>query len=402
MNPKLRPLETHTVLQHGRPAILLRDPLRLTDRVLIIPQALAPLLSLCDGTRDVEELRAALAVRFGLPLTQSQIQGFIQQLGEALMLDNGRFAAAKEAALEAYRSAPYRVPTLAGTGYPADPDDLRRYLQGFQEQVASETPALTAGRGLVSPHIDYQRGGPVYARVWSRSAEMARQAELAIIFGTDHNGSPGTLTLTRQSYATPFGVLPTAVGVVDAVAAVLGPENAFAEELHHRSEHSIELAAVWLHHVREGRPLEIVPVLCGSFDHFVAGAADPQEHPAFARVIERLQEATAGRRAIVVAAADLAHVGPAFGDPFPLDWAARARLQAADELLLQALCRGNAEEFFRLVQAEGDRRRICGLPPIYLALRLMGDVQGELAGYERCPADAQGTSLVSVCGVVFR
>ena len=402
MHPKLRPVETHRTIHQGRPALLLRDPLRLTDRVLIVPQALTPLLMLCDGTRSVEELQAALAVRFGLSLSRDQIEGFLRQLDEALLLENGRYAEAIQEALVTYRTAPFRPPALAGSSYPNDPDDLRRYLRGFQESAAQDVSPIADGRGLVSPHIDYQRGGPVYAQVWSRAAEMVREADLALIFGTDHNGSFGSVTLTRQSYATPFGVLPTATDVVDAVAVAIGPERAFAEELHHRGEHSIELAAVWLHYIREGKPLELVPILCGSFHHFVMGAAEPAEDPTFAAVIEALRKATAGRRVIAVAAADLAHVGPAFGDPQPIDWTGKVRLQTADELLIQAMCQGDAEEFFRLIRAEGDRRRICGMPPIYLTLRFLDGVQGEPAGYDRCPADVQGASFVSVCGVVFR
>ena len=42
---------------------------------------------------------------------------------------------------------------------------------------------------------------------------------------------------------------------------VLGEERAFAEELHHKGEHSVELAAVWLHHFLGGRPCSIVPML---------------------------------------------------------------------------------------------------------------------------------------------
>jgi hypothetical protein len=41
------------------------------------------------------------------------------------------------------------------------------------------------------------------------------------------------------------------------------------------------------------------------------------------------------------------------------------------------------------------------LPPIYLALRVLAGATGEPAGYDRCPADANGTSFVSICGVVW-
>lgn len=400
-NPRLRPVEPHLINHNGRPAIILRDPLQLSDQVVVVPQALAPLLALCDGTRDLAALRAGLAVRTGILLTPDDVARLVRQLDQAFLLGNGRFAEAKAALLDRYRAAPYRPPVLAGPSYPSEPDDLRQYLNSFVEGVERGDAALVHGRGLVSPHIDYQRGGPVYAHVWSTATEIARQADLAVIFGTDHNGDLGSLTLTRQNYATPFGVLPTATNVVDAVAGAIGEEAAFEEELHHRREHSVELAAVWLHHVREGRPIDVAPILCGSFAHFVMGLLRPDEDPLLDAAIEALQRATANRETIVIAAGDLAHVGPAFGDPQPMDWTDRARIQAADDELIDAMCGGDAGVFFDIIRAEGDRRRVCGLPPIYLAMRYLNGARGTRAGYDRCPADPQNGSLVSVCGVVW-
>jgi hypothetical protein len=45
---------------------------------------------------------------------------------------------------------------------------------------------------------------------------------------------------------------------------------------------------------------------------------------------------------------------------------------------------------------------VCGAIPIYLTMRLLSPVQGERVAYDLCPADEQGTSLVSICGVVFK
>jgi hypothetical protein len=207
--------------------------------------------------------------------------------------------------------------------------------------------------------------------------------------------------------------LPTATDVVEAIAATIGEEAAFAEEIHHRREHSIELAAVWLHHVRGGQPCQIVPILCGSFRHFVENAAgaqglappqaDPATDPTLNATLDALRAAIAGRRVVIVAAADLAHIGPAFNDSFPIDRIRYAQLQAADEILIQTITDGDADAFFHTIAAEGDRRNVCGLPPIYLTLRLLkGNVRGELTGYDRCPADEQNTSFVSVCGMVFQ
>jgi AmmeMemoRadiSam system protein B len=436
MNPKLRPVEVRSFVDQGRAVFVLRDPLALSDKVAIVPQVLGPLLALLDGSRDVAGLHASLLVRAGMRVAPEIIQRVIDQLDDALLLQNDHFAQAYAETLRTYRTAPFRSPALAGPSYPAEPDALRGLLDGYLGGISvngsnanssaghlaspghvtpdplpvslgdsdgsERSECHTSIVGLVSPHIDYQRGGRVYAGVWERAAAAVRDADLAIILGTDHAGSAGRITLTRQHYATPYGVLPTASDVVDAIAAAIGEEAAFAEEIHHRGEHSVELAVVWLHHMRDGQPCQVVPILCGSFHHFVQGQADPATDATLNATLDALRSAIAGQRVVVVAAADLAHVGPAFSDPSPIDHIQYARLQAADEILIQTITDGDADAFFRTIAAEGDRRNVCGLPPIYLTLRLLnGQGRGELTGYERCPADGQNTSFVSVCGVVF-
>lgn len=401
--PRLRDnVDIRPIVQDGRPCLVLRDPLQLSGKTLLVPQPLGLVLALCDGTREsAGAVSASLAVRHGIRISPGVVEQLLAALDDALLLDNDAFAQAHSQALVEYRQAPFRSPNGAGQSYPADVDELRRQLSEYLAAVDDAGDSPAEGRGLVSPHIDYARGGPVYARAWKRAADMVKAADLAVILGTDHFGAEGRLTLTRQNYATPFGVLPTARGVVDALAEAMGADEALAGELHHRGEHSIELAAIWLHYIREERPCEIVPILCGSFSPFIRGRADPAGDPALRALVETFWKAAAGRRTIVVAAGDLSHVGPAFGGQ-PLDWAARARLQAADDELIERTCAGDAPGLLEAVKRVEDRNNVCGLPPIYVALRLLGPVRGERAGYERCPADEAGTSLVSVCGVVFR
>ena len=103
---------------------------------------------------------------------------------------------------------------------------------------------------------------------------------------------------------------------------------------------------------------------------------------------------------LVAASGDLAHVGPAFGDPTPYDADREGRLRAADEQLLTPS--PGPRRILRQLRAERDARRICGLPPIYLMLRYLGDgARGEVVGYDQCPADPDGGSLVSVAGILL-
>jgi AmmeMemoRadiSam system protein B len=398
--PKLRPIDVQPVVYGGQQALLLRDPLRLNEHSMVLPRQLAPLLALCDGTRDAGALRAALMVRFGLPVGVDAVERILAALEEALLLEGQRFEEARERVLEEFRAAPFRVPVVAGGSYPGEAAELESVLQRYLDATDGSGPALVGSRGLVSPHIDYARGGPVYAHIWKRVADAVRAAELVVLIGTDHSGGAGRITLTRQHYATPLGVLPTAQAVVDELASAVGPEQVFAEELHHRTEHSIELAAVWLQHMRAGAPCELVPVLCGSFAHFVRGEAEPAADEQIGPAVEVLRQVVTGRNALVVAAADLAHVGPAFGGQ-PVDVWGRARLQAADEEIIERVSAGDAEGFFQAIRRVGDRWNVCGLPPIYLALRVLEPVRGQQVAYERCPADQDGTSLVSICGMGF-
>jgi AmmeMemoRadiSam system protein B len=390
MYPKLRPLQPMPTTHAGRAGFVLRDPLALSAQSLFLPRELAPLLALCDGTRDLAGLQAGLMIRFGVRVSVDVLAQLVGQLDTAYLLDNERSIAAHNKALTAYRNAPSRAPRLAGSSYPADPD-----LPLDERSSESDTKV----RGVVCPHIDFQRGGRVYAGLWRRAAEAARQAELIVLLGTDHIGGR-LLTLTRQQYASPWGVLPTDREVVDALAAAIGTQEAFGDELNHQVEHSLELAIVWLHAALEGQRPHLVPILTGSFHGFVNGQGSPDGDERLAQVIAAVQEVTSQRRTLVVAAADLAHMGPAFSGR-PLDLLGQAHLKRADEELLHAICAGDAEAFFDQIKAEGDRRNICGLPPIYLALRTLSQTHGQVTGYEICPADQANTSSVSVAGVLL-
>ncbi len=400
--PKLRGIELRPVVHKGQPGFLLRDPMQLSDKMLILPEGLVPLLGFLDGTREnASAIAAALSVRFAVQVPASAIEGLISALDEALLLDNETYRQARARVLAEYRQAPFRPPIHAGQSYPADATGLKSTLQYYLDGAPDSNDSAATTLGVLSPHIDYQRGGRVYARVWKEAAASAQAADLVVLLGTDHAGGEGLVTLTRQNYATPFGVLPTARPVVDALAQAIGEDKAFDDELHHRTEHSIELAAVWLHFIRGGQPCELVPILCGSFSRFVLDGVQPEDDPAVCAMLDTLKQATAGRRVVVVAAGDLSHVGPEFGGS-PLDISGRALLQAEDDELIERMSAGDADGFLAAIRRVKDRNNVCGVPPIYLALRMLGSVRGERLAYELCPADERDTSAVSVCGMVFQ
>ena len=98
MNPRLRPIHIVPMVHQGQPALMLRDPLRLTDHVMVVPQQLGPVLAMLDGSRDLDELRASLLVRAGMRATNGELQQIVDQLDQALLLHNQRFLDACETA----------------------------------------------------------------------------------------------------------------------------------------------------------------------------------------------------------------------------------------------------------------------------------------------------------------
>ncbi|MCB0044067.1 MAG: AmmeMemoRadiSam system protein B [Caldilineaceae bacterium] len=404
--PRLRPLDIRPHVQDGVEYFALHDPLQLAEGTLLVPQTLAPLLTFCDGAHDAPAMAALFRRYVGQDIDGQMVQSLLAALDENCLLENARSDEAAASCLQLYRTAAARPMLLAGRSYPADADALRHYLDGLL--AGSDVEPLPLAEwprwgGVLSPHIDYARGGRVYADIWQRAADLARAAELVVLIGTDHYGA-APLTLTRQHYATPYGVLPTAREMVEAVAAETGEEAVFAGELRHRDEHSLELVAVWLHHMRRGEPVPVLPVLTGLLDAHV-NASGQYRDELLADVLARIRDLAGSRRVLVVASGDLAHMGPAFGGA-PLNGRDQRALQRADEELLVQMQTGSGPDFYRTIAATGNARNICGLAPVYLTLRLLEEpsrqpLHGEQFGYAVCPADPQNTSVVTVAGMTF-
>jgi AmmeMemoRadiSam system protein B len=291
---------------------------------------------------------------------------------------------------------PVRPAACAGSVYPAEPAALRAALDRWlSERGAPPPPARAAGDGagpartrlLVAPHIDYPRGARGYARAY---AALSTDADVFVVFGTAHSTPPRLYTLTRRDHATPLGTVPTDLAVVDAVAAEVGPEEVLRDERAHDDEHSIELQLVVLRH-RVRRPFTAVPVLCSSLSHL----AEPARFTS--RFLSALGRALRGRRVCFVASADLAHLGPAYGDPRPPDGAEAARLEARDRETLAYLAAGDADGFHRDAVRDDDRRRLCGLAPIYAAMKASG-TGARLLHYERWTDGVDSVSFAAAAG----
>jgi AmmeMemoRadiSam system protein B len=394
--PRLRPLEAFPARVSGHDVLCLRDPLRYSETVVYMPTQTASILGLLDGQHSLLDIQEAFVRRFGNLLFREQLLRIIRSLDEHLLLDSPRFAIHRTEVEEEFRRSKSRQASLAGKSYPSDSNALSQQLDSYLRAPdgpgdTPPTPFAASLAGLVVPHIDFARGGPCYA--WGyRELKGAPPADRFLILGTVHSPISRAFSLTGKDFETPLGTVETDQKFVDHLVDVVG-SGYLDDELAHRGEHSIEFQAVFLrHHTPPSRPVQIVPILCGSLHRFLEERRSPSEEREVETFIAGLRETMArlGGRTVVMASADLTHVGPQFGDPHQITPGQLREVADADREMLESVEAADAEAFFRAVARDEDRRRICGLPPIYTLLRLFPSARGRLLRYSQWP-DPQGT-----------
>ncbi len=407
--PRLRPLEAFPVMEGNEPFLALRDPSGLAESLVKLPPLAAAVVQLFDGEWTRDEVCAEFLRRYSRPLGRDTLDKLLAQLDDALLLDSDRFRNHSATIFADFGRAADRKPHLAGKSYPRDAADLRRMLDGFFDPPNGPGKAAKKDGGLpkaiVAPHVDFPRGGPAYAWAYKPLAEAADAPDLVVVFGTNHNGVDQPFALTKKDYVTPLGTLPTDGALVDELVARTkaraGDKIAdalFYDEHHHRAEHSIEFQSVWLNYLYADRPVKLLPILTGSFANYFEN--DPSADVRLA-LLSDLSELVAKRRVLFVAAADLAHVGPRYGDPDPLDKQDWASLEKRDQASLQPVLRGDAKGWFDEIAREQNRRRVCGLSPIFSMLATTKLTNGKLVAYAQCPADERAGSVVSIASIVF-
>ena len=402
--PRLRPVEAFPVDHEGERFLALRDSAGYAPSAVMLPGALVEIVALFDGAHSIVDVQAELVRRHGEIVPRAQIESLVSGLDEHGFMEGERFEARRRAIDGEFLAAPIRPASHAGGAYAAEPDELRAAMDGFFTHRLGPGPIEWTNpsggvSGVIAPHIDFHRGGPAYAWAYRALAERG-DGDLFVIFGTCHAGMPDPFALTRKDYATPFGPAAVDRDFVDALTARAG-QDCFASELAHRGEHSIEFQAVFLRYLYgTRREFTIVPVLASFAHEALARGKGPEDDPRVCRFLDALGEtiAASGRRVVVIAGADLAHMGPRFGDPAPISPGELARIEREDREMLGAVESGDPRAFFDVVARDGDRRRICGYSPIYATLRVLGRARGDLRRYGQWP-DPEG--VVTFASMTF-
>jgi AmmeMemoRadiSam system protein B len=406
LRPTLRHVETLILPdpEHGR-VLVLRDTEGIATASVSIPLPLIPVVARFTGEKTCAQIAQDVSQDLGGDVDVEVVLRAAKALEDALFLEGPAYRAAREKVVSTFTASPTRPASHAGGAYLADPGELSVYLDSKCLAQAKPRGRRQSGErmvALVAPHIDPWRGAVGYGHAYAALAEtLAPEADTFIVFGTSHAPMQRAFALCRKAFDTPFGAMACDEDALDRIARAC-PFDAYADEFNHKREHSIEFQVVFLKHLLGDRPARIIPVLAGLGEP-QARKTDPARDADAMRFLDAVREVVEerGRRAVIVAGADMAHVGPRFGDRGPYDAPARARLAAIDEESLAHAADGDATRFWTHVARDLETRRVCGLGPIYSLLRTFpGKSRGELLHYEQTIDDDDG-SIVSHAALGF-
>jgi AmmeMemoRadiSam system protein B len=394
LRPYLEPVQDHKDPDH----IYLVDRLGLT----VAPERLTVQefhwVRLFDGDRNLREIQSeAMRQAGGRLLPLELFAALVGRLYDSLFLDGPLYRAVVD--------DPVRPARCIGC-YEGQPRALRQQLQRLF--LGTRGPGLPKPtkpdgrfRAALIPHIDYPRGGQTYAWGFKEVVERS-DASLFVIIGTSHY-STHRFTLTRKDFETPLGIARTDQEYIDKLVRHYGPGLFDDELMAHLPEHSIELEVVFLQYLYENiRPIRIVPLVVGSFYDCVQAEEEPARQDDIAAMIRALRQVEAETKEPIcyIISGDLAHIGPKFGDPKPVDetWLAHSRKQ--DQALVRHAEAVNLAGYFRVIAEEGDSRRICGLPPMYTLLEAIRPGSGKLLHYDQF-IHPKGHESVSFAGIAY-
>ena len=402
--PKLVPLEVFPIEEEGERYMCLRDPLFNESSQLILSELAYYLITYFDGRTTVEEIIDTIKRNYGMQIDMGEFLNLIEQLDAAYLLDNENYSMKVQKIEDAFNKSEIRQPHLSNLSYPGNKEQLETMLDNFYKEAEGNISNAANGelKGIISPHIDFNRGGISYARAYRELINQA-DADTYIIFGTTHYASNNNpFIFTKKSFSTPLGIVETDVEFIDKMEAECN-WNLYEGEIFHRNEHSIEFQVVFLQHIlNEKKPFSIVPVLCNSFHEFIKSGDSPSNderinrfHNSLKRIINNYP-----RSVFIIAGVDMAHVGPKFGDTQPVNLDKKIWIEQRDKESLHYTEKIDAEGFYRSVADEKDRRKICGLSSIYSLLNVIDASYGKVLDYDMAIETDTG-SIVTFASAAF-
>lgn len=404
--PYLRQVDLFPVEIENKQHLAIRDPDDDSGEALVLPPHYFHIIRLFDGIHTLEDIQSQIFKQFGSTVTAEHILELVKLFDERYLLHSERYVQFRKEVLRAYRKSPFRPAMYENKSYPGGKQELNDLFASFF--VAAKGPGLAdpslqnpSPLGLVSPHIDFNRGGPSFAHSYKTLIE-AEPIERFIILGTDHALSQNQFSLSSKSYQTPLGLAKLDEDFISKLTR-RAPFDLFEDELNHRREHSIEFQTVFLKWIYgDTTPFTIVPLLCGSFHHFIEAGRHPDKAHDVRSMIEILQELIeeSEKKTCIIAGVDLSHVGLNFGAEKGPDDRELKLIADEDQELIQCVCDSRPEDFMEHLFKNKNHHNICGVSPLYMLNKLLPGTTGKKLHYDYWH-DAKEGSMVSFASAVF-
>ncbi len=394
--PKLRALRAELIEDEEGSKLHLSDPRGIAPEVEMAAEYGA-FLALLTGARPVSELEQWLRER-GVEDASNFVQGFLGQLDELLMLESDHFR--EQAALieNEDEEGDVRQARFAGRSYPADPEELRAFLDDKlregQKRLAPITLDAARVVGIVTPHIDFHRGGHTetasYMPLVKNVEATGKPFDLFIVLGIAHKGVAYPFAATGQSFDTPFGVIETDIEFMNALDQSLPTEDdILAEQWVHGDEHSLEFTAVMLGYHEKLRAAKIAPFAVGGFWDALKSKDSPEEaEPEVARFVAALRKTvlkweSRGKKVGFIASVDGAHVGTQFGDSTPLTPDRLEEIERADKDWIADVEQGDRAKFHAHFARDFNRFHVDAHPAVYTLMAAFPELRGAFLDYDQ-------------------
>lgn len=438
LQPKLRPVRGFPAqTPNGEQIVGLADARQITEKVVYASTAVQYVLPLMDGQHGLDQIVAEV----GRGLTRPVLEHLVGQLDDAGLLFGPKFDAIQAKMRADFDSSPNLPPASSaamaealvaqgvqsGEPEPATPEEAnqrgaKKMREVFDAWIGEAkknlltTPTLTGPlRGLVAPHLDYQRGWLNYAAAWGRMRGSARP-DRVVILGTNHFGFATGVCACDKGYQTPLGVCAADTGLIAALRQRLGEADSaklFANRYDHEREHSIELQIPWIQHIFaiDGASEREFPKVLGVLIHdptVNAGESYDGNGLGLDAFVAAMRAALndVGGSTLVVSSADLSHVGPAFGDQQPVggdDAPAtefRNKVFAHDREMLAMFAGGKPDDLVAAMSWQQNPTRWCSIGNMVAAFKVLEPASVEIINYAAA-ADQQGHTMVSSASAVL-
>ncbi|MFW5443231.1 MAG: AmmeMemoRadiSam system protein B [Methylococcaceae bacterium] len=150
-----------------------------------------------------------------------------------------------------------REPAVAGTFYPADPDQLKLLLTHYLNDAKIDTKVPKA---IIAPHAGYIYSGPIAASVYARLQQANQLINRVLLIGPSHRvGFDGLAVCTAEQFTTPLGVINIDTDAVSQMAEL--PFVNYLDQAH-TQEHSLEVHLPFLQTVLN--KFSLIPVVAGN------------------------------------------------------------------------------------------------------------------------------------------